>query len=270
MVLKRKVSPHNLCIETKKTNANVKKNQTKADLLKEFKTLQKINEALEEENKNQLESIAVLEAQVSILETAKLVSHTSTQEIQTFANDLAIPCQECIYIATCEEELNWHMSDAHNQGETDYEPEYPCTICGRNCETKVELMIHKKQEHEKTVKICKYFQQGKCAFDDTVCWYNHSIRDKCAPQSLSEFKCNICGKIFKLKCEFMKHRKLEHNEFVEVCRYNKDNFCRFKDEECWFKHSDIESLNKSTDIVQKLFTMMEKFSERVQFLENQI
>ena len=40
-----------MCIDPKKTNNIPKKPPTKADIMKELKVLQKLNEALEEENK---------------------------------------------------------------------------------------------------------------------------------------------------------------------------------------------------------------------------
>ena len=57
MVFKRKISAHLVCIEPKKTNNLPKKPPTKADVLKEFKIIQKLNEALEEENKKNLDTI---------------------------------------------------------------------------------------------------------------------------------------------------------------------------------------------------------------------
>ena len=60
-------------------------------------------------------------------------------------------------------------------------------------------------------------------------------------------------------------------EYVSECRDNKNNYCRFKDNECWYKHNDIESLKtKSPEIVETLFKMMEKFAERMAYLESQI
>ena len=51
MVLKRRLSSHVVCIDPKKTKGIPIKNQTKAELVKDIKAIEKINETLEEENK---------------------------------------------------------------------------------------------------------------------------------------------------------------------------------------------------------------------------
>ena len=68
MVGKRKVNSHTFCIDPKKKINSPKKQQTKADILQELKTVQKINEALEEEIKVDIEKIKVLEVRVIFLE----------------------------------------------------------------------------------------------------------------------------------------------------------------------------------------------------------
>ena len=78
-------------------------------------------------------------------------------------------------------------------------------------------------------------------FEDDICWYSHSLEGKKHnPQrfSLKEFKCNFCEKTFDNKGGFMKHRKQEHSTKVYVFRNEKDNWCTFSSERCWYRHEE--------------------------------
>ena len=50
--------------------------------------------------------------------------------------------------------------------------------------------------------------------------------------------------------------------------------CHFSDQDCWFIHEENITNNKinitdqNEDIIEKLFTMMEKFSARLMKIEN--
>ena len=68
----------------------------------------------------------------------------------------------------------------------------------------------------------------------------------------------------------MEHRKLEHFQ------KEMDGFCRFSDDKCWYAHTysfqskQIKNLNKDPDLIKRLFTMMEKFTKRIENIENQL
>jgi hypothetical protein len=70
----------------------------------------------------------------------------------------------------------------------------------------------------------------------------------------------------------MKHRRNDHSDIVPECRDYVNNCCRFQKETCWFKHGErIENQEiKSPDMVERLFDMMEKFSERMEMMESQL
>ena len=75
----------------------------------------------------------------------------------------------------------------------------------------------------------------------------------------------------------MEHRKIEHVNYISECRENKNGWCRFSDKECWFKHSDITSNNErensgiqTSEIMNRIFDMMEAFADRMTKVENQI
>ena len=69
----------------------------------------------------------------------------------------------------------------------------------------------------------------------------------------------------------MKHRKNEHTNFVAKCNKNENDLCRFGEKECWFIHSspivkDIEN----SEMLRRLFDMMEAFALRITHMKNQM
>ena len=44
----------------------------------------------------------------------KSKGRSKSADSQTVTEDIQIPCNICIYVATCEEQLNWHMGEDHN------------------------------------------------------------------------------------------------------------------------------------------------------------
>ena len=66
----------------------------------------------------------------------------------------------------------------------------------------------------------------------------------------------------------MKHRKTEHPANVSECKNIQNGCCRFKEEKCWFKHSEIEIFQKEhPEIIEKLFSILETFTNRIDSLE---
>ena len=271
-----------------------RKIQTNSDLLKE------LNNALLEEVKNNEEAIKILEMkEKKYLETIKsledrvenLRSETSPKsktEFQTQtlfdAGDPAvqIPCRVCLHVATCEEELNWHMDDVHDlQTDMYFETDFPCETCGKWCRSEADLNYHnKKHEFVQNVpsdemKTCPYFMDGYCAFDSKECWFDHPELSQASlvPRALKSVKCRFCEKTFETKSEFMEHRKLEHPEKITACKKEMDGSCRFGMEKCWYAHKyqhQTKILNQDPELINRLFTMMEKFTERINNIENQL
>ena len=149
MVLKRKISAHAVCIDQKKTNGP-KKPLTKAEiqedlkmtkstlkmtkelndaLLEEVKENEAKLEALEKRNKKNDNIISLLEERVNYLENKNTESETNKSEeteakktvdveknsieSQTESEFQDYHCQHCIYVASCIDELDWHIENAH-------------------------------------------------------------------------------------------------------------------------------------------------------------
>ena len=133
-------------------------------------------------------------------------------------------------------------------------------------------MKHRKEKHVHRVRICQYYVKGVCEFEPEVCWYRHELPSS---QTITEFKCSLCGKIANSKPDLMKHRKIEHSEYVPSCLKDKSDTCHFGKEKCWYKHDhkkdDSEEIyNENSEIITRMFDMMEKITERFEFIENQL
>ena len=105
-----KPSPYfNLNSELKLTKDDLKLTKDLNDaLLEEVQNNEKAIELLKEKEKKHLDAIDTLKLEIA---TYKEERESASSECQTFLEDIRIPCQYCIYNATCEEELNWHMSE---------------------------------------------------------------------------------------------------------------------------------------------------------------
>jgi hypothetical protein len=230
-----------------------------------------------DENKKNLKTIDELKATVARLEMEGVDKIKVVAETHTEHEFIEIPCNECVCMASCQEELDFHLENDHDHEESE-EPESPdpntCNICGKRNKNKGELLSHIKSRHPETVRTCKFFLQGRCDFPESVCWFMHTQTSTASsPQTLKSYKCGICDKDFPCKSNFMKHRKREHEEFVPLCRDNTNGSCAHDSDSCWFKHNAYsnESINmESSDMIKRLFEMMENFTERISEMEKQL
>jgi hypothetical protein len=59
---------------------------------------------------------------------------------------------------------------------------------------------------------------------------------------------------------------------VQQCKHEQNNSCPYGAGKCWFLHSlptNNEVKNVNQEVIEKIFNMMEKFTERILNLENQ-
>jgi hypothetical protein len=76
----------------------------------------------------------------------------------------------------------------------------------------------------------------------------------------------------------MMHRKNNHTEYVSACSHALNGSCHFGSKKCWFLHDDVSTTNTNEktgkldksdkEVMEKMFDMMEKFSEQIFHLEN--
>ena len=148
-----------------------RKPETKSELSDRMIFVSQLNDALLEEVKNNEEAFLALEkkqkkhiATIKSLEERmeKLKRELSPKSnrdlgtqtsIDSVNSELQIPCKICIYVATCEEELNWHIEDEHDiKTDIYFKTDFPCEICGKWCRTAVDLTYHLKKHEIDTLK----------------------------------------------------------------------------------------------------------------------
>ena len=270
-----------------------KKCLKKSDLLLEYNALQQKFDALQakynildEENATHMDALEMLEETVKLLESKlpNVEQKSSSVQTETSRNQNSTAMQtESLELKDCEFPTK-HVNNLAEpiQGSNliqNVQHSIKCYYCEQRFETKRELMEHRNKDHEEKAQFCSYFSEGKCDFDES-CWYSHD-----QPTVIPEIKCNICGQIFQGKSSFMKHRKKYHIKNVPKCRSLQNGTCQYGSENCWFKHNDllindeINEVHEQMDIVendeksemmQKLFEMVEKYTERIILLENEI
>ena len=156
-----------------------------------MKSNEKAIEVLKEKEKKHLETIHTLKLEVAKLREGKA---GTSSECQTFSEDISIPCSHCIYIATCEEELNWHLSDEHDiTSDLFFDTDFPCDICGKWCRSESDLEYH-QEKHEASSKsaempcqeggwieqVCEFCSTHSGVFGGTnQCWCNKGLRQNC-------------------------------------------------------------------------------------------
>ena len=137
-------------------------------------------------------------------------------------------------------------------------------------------MRHRKKDHMEKVIACRSFITGRsCTYGSEACWWNHSGGLKKSSQTY--FSCNLCDKTFESRANLMKHQKIEHEDTVNTCNHAKKGTCHFGSENCWFRHDepvitngDKKNIENNQEVIEKIFDMMEKFTDRIVHIENVI
>ena len=61
---------------------------------------------------------------------------------------------------------------------------------------------------------------------------------------------------------------------VPPCKNASNQTCWYGAEKCWFKHTNAfdqeNEINKNQEITSKIFEMMETFTQRIIYIENQM
>ena len=113
-----------------------------------------------------------------------------------------------------------------------------CKVCGKNFESKKNLMRHVKESHSTTTtdqeKECRICKQTFSKNSELEVHMNKSHSDS------TQFKCEVCGKAFVLKWRLDKHKDI-HNKEVNIkhCHYyNNEKECPFENIGCMFRHTE--------------------------------
>ena len=191
-------------------------------------------------------------------------------------------CQTCDYEAEDGYQLDAHTWSEHDDDNVEDDSLVNdahiigCNICEEKFGTIRDLMRHKKKQHCDRVAVCWKFESGNCIYGDTDCWFRH-----CQPEKDTEsttLKCNVCDKEFKCQTDLHRHRKKRHSQQVSKCKHEKDGKCIFGSTYCWFIHenhenvfeseNNDESIKEHSDVIQKVFGMLEIMTKRIMKIEN--
>ena len=50
---------------------------------------------------------------------------------------------------------------------------FKCYDCGETFDERRKMMVHKKNSHNDSTRLCNLFIDGKCMYNDDSCWYKH-------------------------------------------------------------------------------------------------
>ena len=188
-------------------------------------------------------------------------------------------CNICDYEAEDGYQLDAHVWSDHDD---DVEEDLPennqhiigCNICEEKFENMRDLMKHKKKEHSDRVAMCWKFASGNCIYGDTDCWFQHYQTEGDTEPAVN---CNLCEKDFRCKTDLLRHRKTQHRQQVPRCRHEKNGNCIFGRRYCWFIHENLktglenenieEEIEENSDVIQKVFGMLETMTERIMKME---
>ena len=133
--------------------------------------------------------------------------------LNCFGKHLLLNFQECF--KQCKDE--WHFDNHRRHHEKKLKDEsVVCDICDKSV---LKYHIKKHYERKHADKNDNNFKCEKCSFGTNLKKYLYSHIKQCHSEMKSCFKCNTCGREFKVKKSYDKH--LEYNEGKCKPRINK-------------------------------------------------
>ena len=142
-----------------------------------------------------------------------------------------------------------------------------------------DLLVNAKKECDDTLTMLKEelkLKENQCLVQDTSCkecgYPCNSITDlgehmyefHIGDDWEETFSCKYCEMKFRTKPELMNHRKRNHAEKVNACKYYVKGTCHFEDR-CWFKHERDErnSVNLKCGYCGKIFTIKDDLMNHI-------
>ena len=216
---------YNLCEKALRS-----KTEEVAKLERELRDINQVN-MLREKN-----VVDTLEDSVKLLAVSQGKTNVVCEESFSF--------MKCDFQGTSQLELNKHTNIKHCLENIHHT--IKCYHCDSQFSSKWNLMEHRKSNHAATVAICRNFKKGACSYADVKCWWRHTT-DTVVTTESAGIKCFVCEKVFNTKEELMLHRKKDHAEMVKKCTKYETNICKFRNEACWFVHSESAVEHKGVE-----------------------
>ena len=224
----------------------------------------------------------------SDLEKHAMDNHTKSKEDEW-------NCNGCAFQASSATELMNHLKITGHQPSKELDKKRTfgdyrkCFTCNMEFDGYYNLMNHRKEVHPSNRRCRNY--PGNCTWAKE-CWYVHLDEPMDVDPSpeptvkSSTFICNLCGEVLLGRGDFLKHKKMKHNETILPCQNFLRGVCSKSEETCWFKHSHTDQplggLNSSSgnqvfhkapqnafppDQVAKMFQMMNNLFMKVEQME---
>ena len=76
----------------------------------------------------------------------------------------------------------------HSEKQINNEQNVKCFVCSKLFDSKVELMMHRKNDHPELIRPCNMFRLNCCIFQAESCWYKHVKESKGKSDDNSEDK----------------------------------------------------------------------------------
>ena len=108
-----------------------------------------------------------------------------------------------------------------------------------NVQSRSPLQFKNSKERNYNCESCDFQATG---LGSSKALLKHSVDTGHKTNSLEE-KCYTCDKVCKNFTDLMIHRKEEHQDKINKCRYFLDNSCRFG-HRCWYSHDQAKSNEK--------------------------
>ena len=137
--------------------------------------------------------------------------------------------------------------DSHDLSHQEQKSKFPCDECEKMFNNNVGLedhikRFHQDSEEEFNCNDCDYQGNTKIGLETHLKLKEHTpskIQEVPAPEN--GFICRECGQTFLLKKDLMTHRKTNHEERVNICRYFIKKTCVYDSEMCWYRHEEKET-----------------------------
>ena len=141
----------------------------------------------------------------------------------TVSSDEQFNCNDCDFQGTTGMQLKKHFMLKHT---VKSDGPIKCRVCGEGFDVKWKLMNHRKDQHMASVGHCRNYNERKCYYSATMCWWKHEDNQTGSGDNIN---CYVCNESFGTKMELMIHRKKEHGSIVRQCSEFIQNNCRFQE-----------------------------------------
>ena len=109
-------------------------------------------------------------------------------------------CTDCDFQASSQIILSKHTNLRHRQENEQSKDTHKCEDCPEQFSATWNLNNHVRDKHG-VKEPCKYFKQGRCSFQDQICWKSHEATQSVitTEKNVSEEECYICKNRFNSK-----------------------------------------------------------------------